>query len=159
MGTTAFLRRTVAAIAIVALAAAPAALARGQETGIELIGGSGRAVLTMRGAALGSLERGRITVRISSANTQVKVEGHDWTRRSGGEITYGGTGIRFRIFRGQWRATLVGSGINVSAVGRGTVGLHGSGQYSLGGARAERWPGGFEVIRLGNDGRPGGDGR
>lgn len=133
-----------------ALCAASAAGARG-ESGIELSDGSGRAVLQMRGAVLGTVGRGRVSVKVLGGGaTQVVLEGCR-TRRTMPDATLVCTGddIRFRVFRGTWRVAIDGDGINASAVGKGTIGLRGIGTYSLGGAPAEPWPATSSTIRLG----------
>lgn len=146
-------RRVAFVLAAAALGAAGTASAAPLDGGIELTGGSGRAVLTLQGAVLGSLERGRITVAVRRAEPEVLVQGYEWVRNArDGSLTYGGRDIRFRVFRGAWRVTLIGSGIDASAVGAGTIGLRGSGQFSLDGGAYRPWPSEYRVIVLG--GRP-----
>ena len=138
---------------VVALAAPSAALARA-EAGIELAGGSGRAVFVLRGALLGSLSDGRLTVRAAGRATQVSVQGYEWVRRGPtGEIVYGGSDLRFRVFRGSWRVSVQGLGIDASAAGRGVVLLRGDGTYSLDGGPGKRWPDIQTAVRLGGDDR------
>jgi hypothetical protein len=134
-----------------ALAGGSSAWALGADGGIELAKGSGRAVLTLRGAALGSLERGRITIAIRAGEPQVLVQGEDWQRRTADGVTYGGRDIRFRIFRGAWRLVIQGGGISASAVGEGLVGLRGTGRYSIDGASYKPWPAEYQTIKLGYD--------
>lgn len=127
------------------------AAGRTAEQGIELADGSGRVTLALRGAVLGVLGQGRLTV-ISLAGRdrpQILVEGYAWVRRNGNTVAYGGKGIRFRVFRGSWRIHLAGRGINASAVGRGLVGLEGSGRYALTGKDFVSWPAQYQTIRLG----------
>jgi hypothetical protein len=142
----------VVAVAFLATSSAQArVLADAVDSGIELQGGVGRAVLSLRGAALGSVDRGRITVTVRQGEPTILVQGYDWQRPSpdGGTI-YGGRDMRFRVFRGAWRVVLNGTGIDTSAVGRGTVGLRGTeGRYSLGGGVFRLWPEEYETIRLG----------
>ena len=137
--------------AAVALAAAIPAAGRTAERGIELAGGSGRATLSLRGAALGVLGQGRLAVTVYPGRDrpQILVEGFAWVRKSGETTVYGGRGIRFRVFRGSWRIRLTGRGINASAVGRGFVGLEGSGRYALSGSDYVSWPAEYRTIRLG----------
>ena len=142
---------TLALVAALAAVAAPASAATA-ETGIELVGGSGRAALSLRGAVLGGLARGRlmITVFPGRERPEVLVQGADWQRVVDARTTiYGGEGMRFRVFRGTWRVRISGTGINASAVGRGIVGLAGRGRYALGGAPYRPWPAEYETIRLG----------
>jgi len=134
-----------------ALASSSAALGAPADSGIELAGGDGRSVLTLRGAVLGTLEAGRITVTIRGGDPQVVVQGEDWQRRTDRGITYGGRDIRFRIFRGSWRLVVNGTGINASAVGSGLVGLRGDGRYSIDGEPYQAWPEEYQTIRLGPD--------
>lgn len=139
--------------AVALLASAPVGTAARAETGIELVDGSGRAVLTLRGATLGELERGRllITALPGRQPPDILVQGYDWQRVVNARTTiYGGTSIRFRVFRGSWRVRIQGTGINASAVGRGTVGLGGRGRYSLAGGAYLPWPAVYEVITLGS---------
>ena len=152
--------------ALIAVLAAVTALAAGTgpatavtaDTGIELAGGSGRATLALRGALLGGLERGRMTITTlpGREQPQILVQGYDWQTVVDERTTvYGGERIRFRVFRGAWRVRIHGSGINASAVGRGVVGLAGRGRYSLAGAPYRPWPAQYQTIRLGNSERDG----
>lgn len=143
-------RRSLLAILMVALATAATAVAQPSASGIELARGSGRAVLALQGAVLGALEHGRVTVRILSDQTRWKVDGHEWSQRlASGAIVYGGEEIRFRLFRGRWRLVVDGTGIDASAVGRGTVTLRGMGTYVLGGGAPKPWPKAPKTFRLG----------
>lgn len=144
-------RRLALVLAVAVLGTGGTASAATLDDGIELVGGSGRAVLTLQGAALGSLDRGRITINIRRGEPEVLVQGYEWLRSGlNGSVTYGGRDIRFRVFRGSWRVTLLGSGIDASAVGTGTIGLRGSGRFSLDGGTYRPWPAAYRVIVLGN---------
>ena len=147
------MRRALSAClaAAVALAAASGASARPAESGIELLGGSGRVVLNLRGAVLGGLDSGRIAVTVKPGRApQVLVQGADWQQQlPSGTTVFGGEGIRFRVFRGAWKVVIQGSGINASAVGRGVVRLDGTGRYSLGGGAYQAWPAQPLTVRLG----------
>jgi hypothetical protein len=142
-----------AALAVAATTASAATAG----TGIELVGGSGRATLNLRGALLGALERGRLAITTipGRQRPEILVQGYEWQRAEGQTTIYGGDRIRFRVFRGAWHVRLSGSGINASAVGRGIVGLAGRGRYSLAGAPYRPWPAEYETIRLGGSGREG----
>jgi hypothetical protein len=135
---------------LVALVVAMPASARTAERGIELVDGSGRAVLALRGSVLGVLGQGRLTVTVlvGRERPQVLVEGHAWSRRTGATTVYGGRDIRFRVFRGSWRIHMTGREINASAVGRGLVGLGGTGRYALSGGEYVAWPARYTMIRL-----------
>jgi hypothetical protein len=148
------LRRAVAALVSVAALAASAATASAaaSEGGIELSGGAGRTVLALEGAALGSFDRGRITIAVRRGSPLILVQGYEWQRiGSNGVTTYGGSDIRFRVFRGAWRVTIVGRGVDASAVGEGTVGLRGTGRYSIDGGKYRPWPEEYRVIALNPD--------
>lgn len=139
-----------AAVAILLAAAAPASAGRA----IELVDGTGRAYLSLRGALLGSLERGRVTVNDlpSRRSTEVIVQGYDWVRVVNRATTvYGGRELRFRVFAGRWRVHIQGTGIDAAAAGLGFVGLRGEGLYSLGGDDYQPWPQQYRRIRLGRD--------
>ena len=140
------------AVVVAALVASGTTSAAASETGIELAGGSGRAVLALDGAVLGSIDRGRITIAVRRGEPLVLVQGYEWQREElDGDTTYGGRDMRFRVFRGAWRVTITGSGIDASAVGPGTIGLRGSGRYSLDGGEYHPWPEEYDVIALGAD--------
>jgi hypothetical protein len=145
--------RSLIALLVIAIALASAVPAAGRtaERGIELAEGSGRATLALRGAVLGVLGQGRLTVIALAGRdrAEIFVEGFAWVRRDGNTMVYGGKGIRFRVFRGSWRIRMVGRGINASAVGRGLVGLAGSGRYALSGGDFVSWPSEYQLIRLG----------
>ena len=153
-------RRTVIPATLLAalacLVGAPAALSAGvalEGTGIELVDGSGRAVLHLRGALLGGLGRGQVTVvdLADRQGTEISVRGYEWKQVVDARTTvYGGEGIRFRVFQGAWRVRIQGSGIGASAVGRGTVGLKGRGRYSVSGGSYRSWPTLYQTIRLGD---------
>jgi hypothetical protein len=144
-------RRTALVVTIAALAASGTASAAPADAGVELAGGSGKAVVALEGAVLGSLDRGRITVVTRRGEPLVLVQGYEWVRTGqDGSTVYGGRDIRFRVFRGAWRVTLQGGGINASAVGTGSIGLRGIGRYSLDGGAYRTWPDEYKVILLGD---------
>jgi len=143
---------TIAAlVALAALAAAGTASAAPADAGVELTGGSGKAVVALDGAVLGSLDRGRITVVTRRGDPLVLVQGYEWIRSGeDGSTVYGGHDMRFRVFRGAWRVTLQGGGIDASAVGTGSIGLRGNGRYSIDGGAYRAWPDDYKVILLGD---------
>jgi hypothetical protein len=148
------LRRAVAVLVSAAALAASgsAASAAASEGGIELVGGSGRTVLALQGAVLGSFDRGRITIAVRRGSPQILVQGYEWQRIGlNGVTTYGGRDIRFRVFRGAWRVIIVAAGVDASAVGQGTVGLRGTGRYSIDGGEYRPWPEEYRVIALDPD--------
>jgi hypothetical protein len=150
------LRRIITLLlATLALGVTASAAGAGRDSGVELQGGSGLVTLDLRGVVIGSLESGRLTVTVRGrGSAQVSVQGHEWQRRTGSSVTYGGTDLRFRMSRGGFRITIGGKGINASAVGRGTVTVRGTGTYSVGGGEPAPWPEEPTVIQLGEPGRP-----
>jgi hypothetical protein len=93
--------------------------------------------LTINGAAIGQVDRGRVTV-LPGLGPDPDVTGADkQIDRADGSTTYIGTNIRFRAVGGGLRVRISGSGIDINAVGQGTVRLVGattvtnSGKFSL----------------------------
>jgi hypothetical protein len=134
--------------ALLAGAAAGSALAAG--AGVELTNGAGRAVISLRGAVLGTLQRGRITIRLNGVKTEVHIDGKNLRQRTlaDGRVVYSGRNLRFRVFKGSWRVVIDGAGINASAGGRGLVNVRGSGRYSIDGAAPVSWTLEWQAIRL-----------
>ena len=98
--------------------------------------------MTITGAVIGQLDRGRILIDDPSPSDGPGpvVTGADHQRDVSGTATlYSGTDIRFRAVGGKYRIRIFGTGINVNAVGQGFVRLIGSplltndGKYSLNG--------------------------
>ena len=145
--------RMLVAAGVAALAVAPGAAATPVDidNGVELAGGNGRAVLTLRGAVLGSLDGGAVTITARRGDPVLLVQGYERTRLAkDGGTTYIGRDLRFRVFRGTWRVVITGSGIAASAVGDGIVGLRGEGRYSIGGRPYRFWPEKFDTFVLGD---------
>ena len=141
----------VAALAALALVPAAGATPIDLDNGVELVGGDGRAVLTLRGAVLGSLDRGAVTITARRGDPVLLVQGYERTRLAkDGGTTYVGRDIRFRVFRGTWRVVITGDGVAASAVGDGIVGLRGDGRYSIGGGPYRGWPEKFDTFVLGD---------
>jgi hypothetical protein len=95
--------------------------------------------LNINGAAIGQVDRGRVVV-LPGNGPEPDVTGA--TRqydRADGSTVYVGSGIRFRAVAGNFRVRIFGVGIDINAVGQGTVRLFGSsitngaGKYSLNG--------------------------
>jgi hypothetical protein len=114
--------------------------------------GHGVAVVSARGAILGTLRRGRLVVTIPRGSTAVAaVYGAEYERRLSAHRTlYRGRWLRYRIFDGRWRVGIRGRGVNASAAGRAWFELEGTeGQYSVGGGRYRRWPTVSRTFKLG----------
>jgi hypothetical protein len=100
------------------------------ETGVlSLEGGRGTVVIEIRGSVLGRLTTG--TLRVTDLTPRDRfgpaVVGRKLTSTRLGPRTvlYRGQGLRFRALGGRYRLVIRGSGISVSAVGRGSVVLDG----------------------------------
>jgi hypothetical protein len=107
--------------------------------------GRGVVMLDLRGNVLGRLASG--TLRVTDQTPRDRfgefVTGKRWSEERLGPRTvlYRGQGLRFRMVGGGYRIVVRGTGIAVSAVGRGVVSLDGerksdetTGVYSLTGA-------------------------
>jgi hypothetical protein len=96
---------------------------------------NGTATLQVRGVAIGRLEDGTVTVtdRTPGDASLPTMWGCDesWLRLDGA-LACQGQKIRFRISGGGWKLVVRGVGIDVSAVGRGTVKLKGNGDLGSG---------------------------
>ena len=94
--------------------------------------------LTINGAAIGQVDRGRVTV-LPGIGPEPDVTGADkQIDRADGSTVYVGSNIRFRAV-GSLRVRISGNGIDINAVGQGSVRLVGagsltnSGKFSLNG--------------------------
>lgn len=87
--------------------------------------GKGVVTVDLRGSLLGRLGNGslRVTDHTPSDRYAAMVVGRRMTQERVGPrtILYRGQGLRFRMLGGGYRVVARGSGISVSAVGRGTV--------------------------------------
>jgi len=104
--------------------------------------GKGAVTLELRGVVLGRLSNGTLRVTDSTPNDRFTplVVGRKLTQERIGPRTvlYRGSGLRFRMVGGGYRIVVRGTGISLSAVGRGSVILDGerttdgdAGVYSL----------------------------
>ena len=96
---------------------------------LSLERGRGSAVLEMRGVVLGRLTSGTLRVtdltpRDRFAETVVRAQG-DVRAVGPRTVLYRGQGIRFKLLGGRYRIVIRGTGMSVSAVGRGEVVLDG----------------------------------
>ncbi|MGH3093882.1 MAG: hypothetical protein ACRDOG_16355 [Gaiellaceae bacterium] len=157
------MRRLILPLTLAALAAAASATAlpssmttarvRGGE-GLHLSAGRGYAVFGDRGVAFGNVRRGwiRITNVPGGGSPSGYVRGcESRSGRLSGRLYCSGTRLRFWVEDGPWRVRIKGSGINVSAVMRGRVGLdrkacsrrmfrNGKCTFEIGDGPARRWP-------------------
>lgn len=96
--------------------------------------GTGDFSVRIRGAVIGRIDRGKVTIEDASGATDPIVRGHERRIvRSAFVTTYSGKGVRFRILRGRFSVRIVGAtGVSLSAVGHGTAQLKGAGLEELG---------------------------
>ncbi|MBA3434712.1 MAG: hypothetical protein H0U08_11550, partial [Actinobacteria bacterium] len=91
--------------------------------------GKGAVTLELRGVVLGRLTNGTLRVTDSTPNDRFTplVVGRKLTQERIGPRTvlYRGNGLRFRMVGGGYRIVVRGTGISLSAVGRGSVILDG----------------------------------
>ena len=87
--------------------------------------GKGLVMVDLRGSLLGRLVTGTLRVTDTTPNDRysARVDGRKVTQERLGPRTvlYRGQGLRFRMLGGGYRVVARGSGISVSAVGRGVV--------------------------------------
>jgi hypothetical protein len=145
----------VVSCALIVASAAVAGLAGAAEPTVGVLSvehGKGLVMLDLRGSVLGRLGSGtmRVTDHTPADRYVALVVGRKVTQERVGPKTvlYRGQGLRFRMLGGAYRIVVRGSGIDVSAVGRGVAVLDGdpkvageeTGVYSLDGADCELEP-------------------
>ena len=127
------MRRLVFILLAVGLAAPAAALAVKDLPGDgTLVVDNARGVVTVRarGGIIGRFDSGQVTIvdPIDGDGTGPIVYGAEKIRDVGPRTTlYIGEDVRFRLIGGQYRVTVNGYGVDISAVGRGSALLDGSG--------------------------------
>jgi len=127
------MRRLVFILLAVGLAAPAAALAVRDLPGDgTLVVDNARGVATVRarGGIIGRFDSGQVTIvdPIQGDGGLPFVYGAEKIRELSPTTTlYIGEDVRFRLIGGQYRVTVNGYGVDISAVGRGTVLLDGSG--------------------------------
>jgi hypothetical protein len=127
------MRRLILLVCLGAVSAVLVGAARGAEPEVGRLSverGKGNVMLDVRGAVLGRLTNGSITVTDRSPNDPyvATVTGRRLAaqRRLGpANVLYRGQGLRFRMLGGSYRIVIHGSGIALSVVGRGVVSLDG----------------------------------
>ena len=143
------MRRLILLACLVAVSAVVVGAARGAQPDVGTLsveGGTGHFMLDVRGAVLGRLTNGSITVTDRSPNDpyEATITGRRVVaqRRLGpARVFVRGQGLRFRMLGGSYRIVIHGSGVALSVVGRGVVLLDGEpratgddvGVYSLDG--------------------------
>jgi hypothetical protein len=127
----------VSLCSLLLLASAGASAGAGEPTSgtLSVEKGKGLVVFDFRGSVLGRLTSGTLRVTDQTPNDRYAplVTGKKVTQDRIGPRTvlYRGQGLRFRLVGGGYRMVTRGTGISVSAVGRGVVVLDGE----------PRWPG------------------
>lgn len=127
------MRHLLALIVVLACAlpAAAAAAVHGPGDGtLSVVNARGTFVVNARGGVIGAFARGRVVITDPDPNdgTGPIVTGDDWHRdRSETTTVYGGIRVRFRLIGGSFKIRVIGSGVNLSVVGRGSVSLTGEG--------------------------------
>jgi hypothetical protein len=128
------MRRLVTVIAVLALAlpAGAGALKRGPGDGSLVVeNAQGVVTLAVRGGVIGRFDQGALEVfdPVAGDGPVAIVRGYQKVRELGPRRTqYSGEGdVRFRLIGGFYRVRISAIGLDVSAVGRGTAVLDGSG--------------------------------
>jgi hypothetical protein len=147
------MRRLVLILLALGLAAPAVALAVMELPGDgTLVVDNARGIITVRarGGIIGRFDSGRLVIEDpveGDSNGPPRVYGAERIRELGPTTTlYIGEDIRFRLIGGAYRVTVNAVGADVSAVGRGTVLLDGSGfaeqpgRYSLNGGPWQAMP-------------------
>ena len=147
------MRRLVAVIGVLVLAlpAGAGALKRGPGDGSLVVeNAQGVVTLAVRGGVIGRFDQGTLEVfdPVASDGPGPVVRGYQKIRELGPRRTqYSGEGdVRFRLIGGFYRVRISAIGLDVSAVGRGTVVLDGSGfadqtgRFSLNGGPFQSMP-------------------
>jgi hypothetical protein len=148
--------RRLGLVVVCLLLAVPAiSLARSLPPGdgsLVVRNGRGVIVLQIKGAVIGLMARGKLTLTDNDPydENEPVVRGRfrsgGPTRLSDATTVYKGQKIRYRMVEGSYRLRFEGSGIHLSAVGRGWVTFDGddrfdsTGVYSLNGAPFEPIP-------------------
>jgi hypothetical protein len=120
--------RKFALVLILALALPAAALARTGDKGdgtLVVKNARGQLTVNAKGSALGRVGDGSIAIldRSLDGSDDIQVAGAEGGKaiRPDGTVVYSGTQMRYRIVGGPYLLTITGKGINVSAVGKGTI--------------------------------------
>ena len=125
----------VCSFAVLAVTASFAWAAEPTSGTLSVERGKGVVMIDLRGSVLGRLTTGSLRVTDQTPNDKYAplVAGKKLTQERIGPRTviYRGQGLRFRLVGGGYRMVARGTGITVSAVGRGNVMLDGE----------PRWPG------------------
>jgi hypothetical protein len=148
---------TIAALAVTLPVTSAGAAVSGSDDGtLSVKNATGRILIRATGGFIGRLDKGsiRISDPIADDGTGPIVSGaersHDLNDTTS---VYTGTNVKFRLLGGRFRILIIGSGIDLAVVGRGTVVLDGrggsDGHYSFNGADYASLPDvaiGFDLV-------------
>ena len=114
---------------VVASTATAAVVAQRGDGKLSVSDGRGFVWLQARGVLIGRVDKGTVTITDLSPldETEPLVWGAEKEQFKGSATVFKGEDIRFRLIGGQWRISMRGSGIDVSAAARGTVLIQGDG--------------------------------
>ena len=126
------MRNAAIIVLLAGLLAAPAAaslVARASDEGLSVNDGRGLVWIEAKGALIGRLDKGQITITDLTPLDQNDpvVFGCEEVWFRGPADVCRGENIRFRLIGGRWRVGIRGAGIDLSAVARGRVLLQGDG--------------------------------
>jgi hypothetical protein len=155
----------IAGVLLVLPAAAGADPAGPGDGTLAVSAATGSVSIAVRGALIGQVDRGRVVLEDRDPK-----DGRPpvvWGFESKRDVTdtkslYAGTDIRFRIIGGFFRVKVVGTGLDLSLVGRGSVtlvpaaGLTSTGTYSVDGGPDLPFPDVLTSVQLGTIAAPGG---
>ena len=141
------MRRVLVTFGVLALAVPAAAGARLNAPGdgtLTVKNADGLVQVNARGGVIGRFDSGQLWVRDPNPDDQFEevVTGADKTTRKNEFVTiYTGKNVRFRYLGGFFRIKLTAVGVDLSAVGKGTVTLQGTdGTYSVNDSPAQLFP-------------------
>ena len=131
------MRRVIFTLVLLALAipGAASALSRAQGDGsLAVSDGNGSLVVQGHGVIFGYFAQGSLTIvdyHPDNPSSTVSVSG-GLSHTDGGVTTYSGSAVRFLLPAGRYTLELIASGIDISAIGHGTVGATAGATFSTG---------------------------
>jgi hypothetical protein len=115
-------------VVLVTAGAAAAHTGGANDGALSVKNADGRVVMVGKGAVIGRFDKGQVTIKDPNPfdGTGPIVTGADRVEALGEKTTrYSGSNIRFRMIGGSFTATVFGTDIDLSVVGRGMVTLDG----------------------------------
>lgn len=133
------MRKLVVILLLVALAVPATALARTRDRGdgtLAVKDASATIQIFAKGSILGRIDSGSVVITDWNPNDASDPQVYGWERKADGKsdltTIYKGKDIRFRFVAGRYTIRLVGTGIDLAAVGSGTIRLVGAGTFDDG---------------------------